>query len=125
MADPSHRRRTVTNWYFALANQPVSVCALTIDQAKKLSKHFGYFQNQIKEMSSEEAKVYKDVLMRHIVGDHDGCGDWCAEKKAKANNRKYNKKPMSNLTIPCHKKMWGKVNEVHQRVTMKARMAEM
>ena len=88
MADPSHRRRTVTNWYFALANQPVSVCALTIDQAKKLSKYFGYFQNQIKEISSEEAKVYKDVPMHHIVGDHDGCGDWCAAKKAKADNRK-------------------------------------
>ena len=72
VADPSHRRRTVTNWYFVLVNQPVNVCALNVDQAKKLSKNFGYFQNQIKEMLTEEAEVYKNVPMHHIVGDHDG-----------------------------------------------------
>ena len=108
-----------------LVNQPVNVCALILDQAKKLSKHFGYFQNQIKEMPTEEAEVYKNVPMRHIVGDHDGCGDWCAAKKAKAKNRKYTKKPMFNLAILHNKKTWEQVKEVHQKATTKERRAEM
>ena len=58
LADPSHRKRTVSNWYWGLVNKPVAECALTGDQAKVLATHFAHFQNQIKDMSFEEAKQY-------------------------------------------------------------------
>ena len=43
VADPSHRKRTVSNWYWALVNKPVAECALTGDQAKLLVTHFAHF----------------------------------------------------------------------------------
>ena len=57
-----------------LVNNKLGACALTSDQAKKSSKNCCYFQNQIKHTYVEEAEVYRDLLMLHIVGDHYGCG---------------------------------------------------
>ena len=48
VADPSHRKRTVSNWYCTLEKKPVAESALTGAQCKILATHFGHFQNQIK-----------------------------------------------------------------------------
>ena len=82
LADPSHRKRTVSNWYWGLVGKPVGECALVGDQANILVTHFAYFQNQIKDMTFEQAKEYHDVPMRHIVRHHTKCGKWCLSKRA-------------------------------------------
>ena len=35
-------------------------------------------------MTFEEANEHRDVPMWHIIGDHTTCGDWCLEKRTKA-----------------------------------------
>ena len=80
VADPSNRKRTVSNWYWALEKKPVAESALTRKQCKILATHFGHFQNQIKKMTLEETKQCSDVPMWHIISDHTKCGDWCLAK---------------------------------------------
>ena len=125
IADPSHRRRTVSNWYWALEKQPVKQCALKDFHAKALANHFGHFQNQIRHMTFDEAKKHFDVPMRHIVGDHSKCGDWCLEKRAEEEKKPSNKPPMFDLCNPRDAHTYEKVKEVHAKATNDVRLDEM
>lgn len=44
VADPSHKKRIVSKWHYGLAGKHVNKCTLTTEQAKKLTRHFGYFK---------------------------------------------------------------------------------
>ena len=70
VAGPSHRKRTVLKWYYSLAAKRVSECALTTDQAKKLTRNFGYFQKQIKEMTLHDVELAREAAMLHLVRTH-------------------------------------------------------
>ena len=73
----------------------------------------------------EEAKEHRDVPMRHIIGDHSKCGDWCLAKRTKATNKPYDKPPMFDLNKPRDKYTYDGVKKVHDKATTDERLIEM
>ena len=68
------------------------------EQEKKLANHFAYFQKQIKELTLIEARKKCAAPMKHLVGNHEDCGEqWCTGKQAKIAGVPYNKLPMFDL----------------------------
>ena len=125
VADPSHRKRTVTKWYYALANKLVGECALKDDQAKTLGRHFGYFQNRIKTLTLEDAEAEVEAPMLHLAGKHEKCGEWCLSKRAENEGKSINKLPMFDLRKPRDEKTWREVREVFEKATTRERLIEM
>ena len=76
-------------------------------------------------MTFEEAKQHCDVPMRHIIGDHSKCGDWCLSKRAVDENKPSNKPPMFDLSNPRDSHTYEKVKVVHEKVTNNIRLDEM
>ena len=83
------------------------------DQAKKLTRNFGFFQQHIKQMTLEEAKSVKNEPMHHVVGNHSRCGDWCLGKRALRENKPYNKPPMFDVNNPVDQKTFVEVMKIH------------
>ena len=55
--------------------------------------------------------------MRHIIGDHTKCGDWCIAKRAKADNKTCNKPPMFDFNKHWDKYAYEGVKKVHEKAT--------
>ena len=125
VADPSHRKRTVSKKYWVLAKKPVAESGLKDVEAKKLTRHFGYFQQQCKEISLSEAEAAKEGVMLHLAGFHEKCGSWCVSKKALDAGKVSNKPPMFNIDIEKDRKTWEQVREVFELVTTKEKLIEM
>ena len=126
LADPSHRKKVITNWYFKLVSKPVAECALNKEHAKKLGKHFGYFQMQIKNMSMEDAKKQRVVPMQHIIGNHANCNpDWCLAKRAQDEGKPFTEPPMFDMDKDRDKRTYLQVKSVHEKATTDEKLVEM
>ena len=103
----------------------VAESRLKSEQAKSLTHNFGYFQKQIKGLPLAEAERRKNVLINHIFGNHDECGEWCLAQQAKQKNKVYNHPPMFDTSNPEDKKTVEQVRQVHEEFTTTKRFIEM
>ena len=125
IADPSHRKRTYQKHCFKLTGGVRKKgWALSKEQAKILTTNFGYFQNQMKCLTLEEARAKKNEPMHHIIGEHHFCGDWCRGKQALDNQLPYNKPPMFDLEKTKDKKTYEAVKKLHDHFTTDDKLVE-
>jgi hypothetical protein len=91
LADPSHRKRVFAHAIYNLASAPVKVSKVTKGLASHLKYCYGACVKRNHKLSAIELseKVYN--ILRHIIGEHDGCDTaWCYDIKAKEENKVYN-----------------------------------
>ena len=81
VADSSQRKKAVQKHLFQLVGKiRKKEWALENNQATKLTRNFGFFQQNIKGMMLEEGRKVKYERMHHVVGKHSAFGDWCRGK---------------------------------------------
>ena len=126
IADPSHCKRTYQKHMYKLTGGVRKKgWALSKGQAKKLTSNFGYFQNQMKCLTLEEARAIKMEPMHHITGNHHLCGSWCRGKQTLDKKLPYNRPPMFDLTKKKDHKTYEAVKEVHEHFTTDEKLMEM
>ena len=125
-ADPGHRKRTYQNHLFELVGGiRKKGWMLRRKQAKQLAIHFAYFQQQIKGLTLEEAKIKCSAPMKHIIGNHEDCGEWCTGKRAKMVGLRHNKPPMFDINLMTDRLTFEEVKKVFQHFTTEERLLEM
>ena len=107
LADPSHRRRTVSNRLYALAGKRKCECALTKEQAGQLVNYFGHWQAQLKTKTLAEIHKSCRCVVLHASGDHSTCLSWCNTKRAEKEGLKWLKTPLLDPSTEEGKKTIG------------------
>ena len=89
-ADPSHRLKVVSKYFYKLKDLPVSKSRMTSELAKRLKRSWGYMLKQNRHKSLDEFLHAAKAPLHHTFDDHTYCSEsWCQPLKAKKENKKY------------------------------------
>ena len=89
-ADPSHRLKVVSKYFYKLKDLPVSKSRMTSELAKRLKRSWGYMLKQNRHKSLDEFLHAAKAPLHHTFDDHTYCSEsWCQPLKAKKEKKKY------------------------------------
>ena len=111
MADPSHRIKVVSKYFYKLKNLPVSQSRVDGAIASRLKRSWGYMIKQNRGGSLEQMIRAAKAPLDHIFNDHKYCGDWCLAVKAKKQGKIYNN-PRGWLCKEKNKKEYNQIHEI-------------
>ena len=91
MADPGHRKKSVSKHFYKLASVPVGKSRASKNMAKRIKKNWGYMIRQNKGKSIEEFVKSSNAPLEHMFDNHVYCDpEWCGSLQAKAEGLPYN-----------------------------------
>ena len=91
LADPGHRKKSVSKHFYTLASQPVKKSRVNNAIAKRMKKNWGYMIKQNKHKPIEEFVASSQAPLEHIFDNHQFCEPkWCLKLKAQQEGKPYN-----------------------------------
>jgi hypothetical protein len=78
VADPNHRRKTLTGELIKLDTASIKVKhTMTRMDSMRLGKNFGYMARALRDKPRTEFITAAEAVLEHHFDVHDHCGDWC------------------------------------------------
>ena len=108
LADPTHRVRSVSRHFFALADSTKSTC--TKGDAMRMKRNMGCWLKQNRHKTFEEFRQSASAPLEHLFDAHSQCSiEWCTSKAGKEVNKgKYRCKIKDALLYTTMKEIWEK-----------------
>lgn len=114
LADPGHRVKCVSKYFYKLAKQKVAKSRVTKGMAKRLKKNWGYMIKQNKGGSLEDFVKNAHSPLEHLFNNHAYCSSkWCNALKAEEEGKIYTHPDgFCDKTTDDGKKMYEQLSEI-------------